>query len=105
MLWSVRHKLRSSRALRIVTAARDEFARHGFDGARVDQIARRAGVNKQLLFYYFHSKRGLFDAVPPSGPPEFEEALAQPGSGAGRPLDLLRAPSEPSFAWSPTTSD
>src|SRR2546428_516130 len=29
----------------------------------MDQIARRAAVNKQLLFYYFHSKRGLFTAV------------------------------------------
>ncbi len=53
-------KLSNDRALRIVVAARDEFARRGLAGARVEQIARRAGVNKQLLFYYYHSKRGLF---------------------------------------------
>jgi len=46
-------KLGNDRALRIVAAAREEFARRGFAGARVDQIARRAGVNKQLLFYYY----------------------------------------------------
>src|SRR2546422_7933362 len=36
------------RSLRIVAAAREEFSRRGFDGARMDQIARRAAVNKQL---------------------------------------------------------
>ena len=105
MLQSVRHKLSSSRALRIVAAARDEFGRHGFDGARVDQIARRAGVNKQLLFYYFHSKRGLFDAALTSGGAEFEEALAQLGSRDGRPLDCLRATLEAQFDFLATHAD
>ena len=44
-------------------AATEEFSKRGFHGARVDHIARRAGVNKQLLFYYYHSKRGLFHAT------------------------------------------
>jgi len=44
-------------------AARLEFAEFGFAGARVNRIARRAGVNKQLLFYYFGSKQGLYDSV------------------------------------------
>src|SRR3989454_4044401 len=91
MLQSVRHKLSSSRALRIITAARDEFARRGFDGARVDQIARRAGVNKQLLFYYFHSKRGLFNAVLTRGAAELEQALASLAVGGEGPLDRMGA--------------
>src|SRR6184192_4233284 len=90
MLQSVRHKLSSSRALRIVTAARDEFARHGFDGARVDQIARLAGVNKQLLFYYFHSKRGLFQAVLAQSAGELETALGELAYPIGGPLERLR---------------
>ena len=53
---------RDSRAL-ILVAAADEFTTHGFAGARVDRIARHAGVNKQLLFYYFGSKAGLHQAV------------------------------------------
>jgi len=36
---------------RILEAARDEFAEKGFAGARVDTIARRAGVNKATLYY------------------------------------------------------
>ncbi len=84
-------KLSNTRALRIIAAAREEFSRRGFDGARVDHIARRAGVNKQLLFYYFHSKRGLFGAVLSRGAAELEQALAGlPTPGAG-PLDRIRA--------------
>src|SRR5688572_31718368 len=92
-------KLSNSSALLITAAARDEFARRGFDGARVDQIARRAGVNKQLLFYYFHSKRGLFNAVLARGAAELEEALTELGAlpPDGRPLDRLRVTLEAQF--------
>jgi len=86
----VKPKLSNSRALRIIAAARDEFSRRGFDGARVDQIARRAGVNKQLLFYYFHSKRGLFTAVLARGAAELERALAELPTNGDRPLDRIR---------------
>ena len=84
-------KLSNNRALRIVAAARDEFAARGFEGARVERIIRRAGVNKQLLFYYFHSKRGLFQAVLRAGVAELEGALTDlPGSSEGRPLTRIR---------------
>jgi TetR/AcrR family transcriptional regulator len=39
------------------------FAERGFAGATIEQIARRAGVNKALVSYYFGSKRGLQDAI------------------------------------------
>jgi len=83
-------KLSNDRALRIVAAAREEFAKRGFAGARVEQIARRAGVNKQLLFYYFHSKRGLFQAVLAQSAVELETALAELASPTGGPLERLR---------------
>src|SRR5207244_11892222 len=87
IFWHVKPKLNNSRALRIIAAAREEFSRRGFDGARVDQIARKAGVNKQLLFYYFHSKRGLFNAVLALGAAQLEHALAG--------LPLVGNPPEP----------
>src|SRR6266567_3693612 len=80
-------KLSNDRALRIVVAARDEFARRGLAGARVAQIARRAGVNKQLLFYYYHSKRGLFQAVLAQAAGELEAALSNLALPSGVPLD------------------
>ncbi|HWV50598.1 MAG TPA: TetR/AcrR family transcriptional regulator [Microbacterium sp.] len=48
---------------RILEAALDEFAAKGIAGARVDQIAKRAGVNVRMIYYWFESKRGLYEAV------------------------------------------
>jgi TetR/AcrR family transcriptional regulator len=47
----------------ILRAARSEFAAKGLDGARVDEIAQRAGANKQLIYYYFGSKDDLYRAA------------------------------------------
>lgn len=47
----------------IIDAARAEFADHGFAGARVGDIAERAGVNKQLISYYFGGKEGVYQAI------------------------------------------
>jgi TetR/AcrR family transcriptional regulator len=48
---------------RILTAAAAEFAARGYAGARVDRIARRARVNKAMLYYHFGSKEGLYRAL------------------------------------------
>ena len=48
---------------RILEMATSEFARHGFAGGRVDRIAAAAGANKTLIYRYFGSKDGLFDAA------------------------------------------
>jgi TetR/AcrR family transcriptional regulator len=45
---------------RILAAAAAEFAERGYAGARVDRIARRARVNKAMLYYHFKSKQGLY---------------------------------------------
>lgn len=47
----------------LLDAARAEFAAKGRAGARVSAIAERAGVNKQLISYYFGGKDGLYDAI------------------------------------------
>jgi AcrR family transcriptional regulator len=47
----------------ILSAATQEFARHGLGGARVDRIAARAKTNKRMLYYYFGRKDALFLAV------------------------------------------
>jgi TetR/AcrR family transcriptional regulator len=48
---------------KLLTAARREFAKNGLAGARVDEIADRAGVNKQLVYHYFGDKDALYLAV------------------------------------------
>jgi len=47
----------------LLAAALEEFSAKGFAGARVQDIAARAGVNKQLITYYFGGKEGLFRAL------------------------------------------
>src|ERR1700729_620760 len=48
---------------KLLAAARREFAESGLAGARVDEIAARAGVNKQLVYHYFGDKDALYLAV------------------------------------------
>src|SRR5579871_6406240 len=75
----------------ILSAAELAFARSGLAGARTDEIAADAGVNKALLYYYFRSKQALYEAVLESHFEEFNrralELLAAPGTA---PEILLR---------------
>lgn len=48
---------------RILDAAKTIFHKKGFEGARMQEIADEAGINKALLHYYFRTKENLFDAV------------------------------------------
>jgi AcrR family transcriptional regulator len=50
-------------ASRILEAAAQEFASQGFSGAKVEAIARRAGVNKAGLYYHVGNKEKLYEAV------------------------------------------
>ncbi len=47
----------------ILNAAEKVFAEHGFDGARVDAIAKEAGYNKSLIFQYYGDKLNLYAEV------------------------------------------
>lgn len=48
---------------KIKAAALEEFVEHGYDGARMQEIANRAGANKAMIHYYFQSKDALFEAI------------------------------------------
>lgn len=48
---------------KIAEAAREVFVEKGMAGARMQEIADKAGINKSLLHYYFRSKEKLFDFV------------------------------------------
>lgn len=49
--------------LKILRAAEEIFAEKGYDGARVDEIAKRAGVNKALIYYYYESKEQILEEL------------------------------------------
>lgn len=63
----------------IVDAAVAEFAAHGYAGARIAAIATRAGVNQQLISYYFDGKEGLYRAISDRWR-ERQAELVDPGS-------------------------
>ncbi|MGV9722266.1 TetR family transcriptional regulator [Nocardia beijingensis] len=71
----VRDAERTKRCL--LEAALEEFAAKGYAGARVGAIAERAGVNKQLITYYFGGKKGLYRALQANWL-EREAALSDP---------------------------
>jgi AcrR family transcriptional regulator len=48
---------------KLLAAAVKEFSRHGFAGARIERISAAAGVNRERLYAYFGSKKGLFETV------------------------------------------
>lgn len=47
----------------ILNAAMEEFAKHGLSGAKTEAIASGSGVTKAMIYYYFQSKEGLYQAV------------------------------------------
>ncbi|HEX6352094.1 TetR/AcrR family transcriptional regulator [Actinophytocola sp.] len=63
----------------ILAAATAEFAAHGYAGARISAIAGRAGVNQQLISYYFDGKEGLYRALSDNWAQRQNE-LAAPGT-------------------------
>jgi TetR/AcrR family transcriptional regulator len=54
---------RSETAIKIIAAARDVFSERGFAATTVDEIARRAGVNKATLYYQIGNKETLYAVV------------------------------------------
>ncbi len=46
---------------RLLKAAEELFSQKGFDGTSINEIAKQAGVNKPLIYYYFKSKEGLLN--------------------------------------------
>jgi AcrR family transcriptional regulator len=70
----------------ILRAATDEFAARGLEGARIDAIARRTRTTRAMIYYYFASKAGLYQAV-------LEEAYRGIRE-AERALDLAHLPAK-----------
>ncbi|UAY54766.1 TetR/AcrR family transcriptional regulator [Arachidicoccus terrestris] len=57
------HQIESTTESKILEAARQVFMRKGMSGARMQDIADQAGINKALLHYYYRNKQKLFEVV------------------------------------------
>ncbi len=74
----------------ILAAATEEFTAHGLNGARVDEIAERSGVNKRMIYYYFGDKNGLYLAVLEETYANIRNAEIQLHLADRNPVDAMR---------------
>jgi TetR/AcrR family transcriptional regulator len=74
---------------KILNAARSAFIRNGSSGARMQEIADEAGINKALLHYYFKNKEGLFELVFNDAFSEFIPKIHSIFSGAGSVMEKI----------------
>ena len=76
---------------KILEAASRAFAEEGFAGARVDKIARRAGVNKAMLYYHVGDKQALYSEVLNRNFGRIEKALQEGLPNEGSASERMRA--------------
>ncbi len=65
------------------------FSEQGYDAVPIEAVAARAGVNKALISYHFHGKRGLYAAILASSFETLAGRLAAAEAGAGSAVDAL----------------
>jgi TetR/AcrR family transcriptional regulator len=85
-----RTRIQMEKEDRILAAALDVFARHGFAGATLDEIATGAGMSKPNLIYYFGSKEEVYQALLGRTLETWLEPLIALDP-AGEPLEEIRA--------------
>lgn len=74
---------------KILGSARKVFIRDGFNGARMQDIADEAGINKALLHYYYRNKESLFDLVFNDAFAEFIPKMQAIFSGSGTVMEKI----------------
>jgi AcrR family transcriptional regulator len=75
----------------ILEAALEEFNARGFDAARMEDVARRAGISKGAIYLYFPSKMALLEAlIEAKVAPLARQAQTLAAAGAADPLTALR---------------
>ncbi len=81
---------RAQREQRMLDAAEQEFGRRGFTAASMETIAQGSGVTKALLYQYFDSKEGLYEACVERARAQIFDVMQQAARAAG-PARMLSA--------------
>src|SRR5207253_9041114 len=90
---------KEARPVEIVDAALEVFAEKGFAAAKLDDIARRAGVSKATLYLYFDTKQEIFRAGARPAAATLLGALDSQAEGADAPFaELPPRPAAPGAA-------
>ncbi len=73
----------------IITHAIALFSEKGYASASMDELAKRCGLNKAMVFYYFKNKKGLYEAVMQEVLDQIQEAVMEENKTHTRPKDEL----------------
>jgi AcrR family transcriptional regulator len=87
---------------RLLDAARELFAREGYQHVSIQDVLNQAGLSRGALYHHFKSKTDLFEAVLEATETEIAAALLAAGRGAGSSRDALRSGC---VAWLDVASD
>ena len=83
---------RAATRARLIAAAREQFARDGYEKAHTDAILQQAGASRGAMYHHFASKKELFEAVFVAVSDESIKRAATEGAGGASPFeDLIRA--------------
>ncbi|WP_043006346.1 TetR/AcrR family transcriptional regulator [Comamonas testosteroni] len=83
----------------LLDAGKTEFANYGYDGARLERIAARAGCAKRMLYYYFGNKKDVYLAVIEQSYSDIRESEELLNLDALEPLQALHALARKSFEY------
>lgn len=83
----------------LLDAGKTEFANFGYDGARLERIAAKAGCAKRMLYYYFGNKKDVYLAVIEQSYSDIRESEEQLNLDALEPLQALHALAQKSFEY------
>ena len=83
----------------LLDAGKTEFANYGYDGARLERIAAKAGCAKRMLYYYFGNKKDVYLAVIEQSYSDIRESEEQLNLDALEPLQALHALAQRSFEY------
>ena len=74
---------------KVIAAALNEFALHGYAGARVDRIAAKAKVNKAMIYYHFKSKEKLYERIIKDNFDIIYQKISEVAVADGEPTEAL----------------
>ena len=89
----------------ILAVASQEFAESGYSGGRVDEIAERTKTSKRMIYYYFGSKDGLYQAVLLEYYAKLRGAEAELHLEGQPPLQAIQRLIEFTYDWHITHAD
>lgn len=83
----------------LLDAGKTEFANYGYDGARLERIAAKAGCAKRMLYYYFGNKKDVYLAVIEQSYTDIRASEESLNLDAMEPLEALHALAQKSFDY------